>query len=145
MPKNPYKAYEKTRRETVSGREIEATVLEKAAVNLRKVQKNWKEGIFSRELDEALKFNQKIWDIFQSDWQNPNSALPLEIRQNLLSLSVFIRKTSLEIMADPEPSKLRAIIQINENLAKGLRSPSEEETGTGSAAEAPLSSLDRMG
>ncbi len=122
MRRDPYKAYEKSRKETVPGREIEAAVLEKAAINFRRVQQNWKGETFSRELDEAIQFNNRVWNIFQADWQNPNSPLPKEIRQNLLSLSVFIRKSSIEILTDPSPQKLNILIQINESLASGLRS-----------------------
>ena len=126
MPRNPLNAYEKVRKETVSGREIEASVLEKGAIRLRRCQENWKNGQFDRDLDEALRFNQRVWDIFNSDWQNPQSALPKQIRQDLLSLGVFVRKATLDIMATPEPSKLDVLIQINENLARGLRARTAE-------------------
>lgn len=125
MPKNPLNAYEKVRKQTVSGREIEASVLEKGAIRLRRCQENWKHNAFDRDLDEALRFNQRVWDIFNSDWQNPQNTLPREIRQDLLSLSIFVRKTTLDVMADPEPRKLDVLIQINENLARGLRARSE--------------------
>jgi flagellar protein FlaF len=122
MPRNPLNAYEKVRKQTVSGREIEASVLEKGAIRLRRCQENWKGAKFDRDLDEALRFNQRVWDIFNSDWQSPQNSLPKEIRQDLLSLSVFVRKKTLDIMAYPEARKLDVLIQINENLAKGLRS-----------------------
>ena len=122
MPRNPLNAYGKVRKQTVSGREIEASVLEKGAIRLRRCQENWKGAKFDRDLDEALRFNQRVWDIFNSDWQSPQNSLPKEIRQDLLSLSVFVRKKTLDIMAYPEARKLDVLIQINENLAKGLRS-----------------------
>ncbi|MBN1404421.1 MAG: flagellar biosynthesis regulator FlaF [Opitutales bacterium] len=125
MPRNPLNAYEKVRKQTVSGREIEASVLEKGAIRLRRCQENWKGQRFDRELDEALRFNQRIWDIFNSDWQRPDNKLPKEVRQDLLSLGVFVRKTTLDIMAYPESRKLDVLIQINENLASGLRSKVE--------------------
>ena len=125
MPRNPLNAYEKVRKQTVSGREIEASVLEKGAIRLRRCQENWKGPRFDRELDEALRFNQRIWDIFNSDWQRPDNKLPKEVRQDLLSLGVFVRKTTLDIMAYPEARKLDVLIQINENLASGLRSKVE--------------------
>lgn len=121
MQKNPLKAYEKARRQTISGREIEATVLEKGAIRLRRCQQNWSDSKFDRDLDEALRFNQRVWDIFNSDWQSPENTLPKDIRQDLLSLGVFVRKTTLDIMAEPKPRKLDVLIQINENLAQGLR------------------------
>ena len=125
MPRNPLNAYEKVRKQTVSGREIEASVLEKGAIRLRRCQENWKSGRFDRDLDESLRFNQRVWDFFNSDWQSPDNKLPKEIRQDLLSLSVFVRKTTLDVMAYPELRKLDVLIQINENLARGLRSKIE--------------------
>lgn len=121
MPSNPLNAYARTRKQTVSGREIEASVLEKAATQLRRCQQNWKDGQFDRELDDALKFNQKVWNIFDSDWQSPESQLPKETRENLLSLSLFVRKTTLAIMAEPKAERLNILIAINENLVNGLR------------------------
>jgi flagellar protein FlaF len=121
MPRNPLNAYEKVRKQTISGREIEASVLEKGAIRLRRCQENWTGAKFDRNLDEALRFNQRVWDIFNSDWQSPKNTLPREIRQDLLSLSVFVRRKTLDIMAYPESRKLDVLIQINENLAKGLR------------------------
>jgi flagellar protein FlaF len=111
--------------QTISGREIEASVLERGSIRLRRCRENWKGNRFDRDLDEALRFNQRVWDIFTSDWQNPQSPLPKEIRKDLLSLSVFVRKTTLDIMAYPEARKLDVLIQINENLAKGLRTRQE--------------------
>ncbi|MBN2068639.1 MAG: flagellar biosynthesis regulator FlaF [Opitutales bacterium] len=134
MQKNPLKAYEKARKQTISGREIEATVLEKGAIRLRRCQQNWKENQFDRDLDEALRFNQRVWDIFNSDWQSPNNQLPKDIRQDLLSLSVFVRKTTLEIMAEPKVKKLDVLIQINENLAQGLRGQLNPEQSNSDAS-----------
>jgi flagellar protein FlaF len=72
-----------------------------------------------------LRFNQRIWDIFYSDWQSPRNTLPKEIKQDLLSLSIFVRRKTLDIMAYPESRKLDILVQINENLAKGLRAGME--------------------
>jgi flagellar biosynthesis activator protein FlaF len=134
MPRNPLKAYEKIRKQTISGREIEASVLERGAVRLRRCQENWKNVKFDKDLDEALRFNQRVWDVFYSDWQSPNNTLPREIKQDLLSLSVFVRRKTLDIMAYPEMRKLDILIQINENLARGLRAGMEASANAVDAA-----------
>ena len=72
------------------------------------------------KLDEALKYNQRIWTIFQAELLNPENPLPKQIRQDILSLSAFIDKRIFEVMAFPSPEKLNAIININLNLAAGL-------------------------
>jgi hypothetical protein len=46
-------------------------------------------------------------DIFNSDWQSPkNYTASKGIRHDLLSLRVFVRKKTLDIMAYPEARKL---------------------------------------
>jgi len=44
---------------------------------------------------------------------------------DLLKLSAFIDRRILETMADPSPEKLTAIININRNIAAGLREAPE--------------------
>jgi len=125
MPRNPINPYEKTQKETVSGRDVEVNVLEKAAVMMKRCQENWVDDAFNRALDDALRYNQKIWDVFQNDWRSTGCGLPKELRENLLSLGVFVRKTTLDIIAYPKKQKLNSLIQINENLAAGLKAQRE--------------------
>jgi len=127
MPRNPINPYEKTQKETVPGRDVEVNVLEKAAVMLKRCQENWTDDAFNRALDDALRYNQKIWDVFQNDWRNPECPLGKEIRENLLSLGVYVRKTTLDIIAYPKKEKLTSLININENLASGLKAQRANE------------------
>lgn len=114
-------SYEKIRMQTLSGRDVEAAVLEKAAFKLRRAQNQMKSGRMDEVTEEALDFNKRIWDVLRADWQDPDSHLPKEMRQNLLSLAVFIVKQGLELRADPRPERLNSFININESLAQGLR------------------------
>mgnify|MGYP006424113777 CR=1 FL=1 len=134
MPKNPLDAYKQNRKASLSGRDIEVAVLEKAAMNFRMLFNQWDESSkdFNKELDEAVKFNQRVWDIFQSDWKSEQCQLPKEIRQNLLSLSVYVRKSSLDVVANPTQQKITTLIEINENIASGL---SEGQKSSGSSSE----------
>ena len=125
MPRNPINPYEKTQKETVSGIDIEVNVLEKAAMMLDRCRENWVDASFNRALDDALRYNQKIWDVFQNDWRSADCPLPKEMRENLLSLGVYVRKTTLDIIAYPKKEKLSNLININENLASGLKAQKE--------------------
>ena len=122
MPrKNPLDAYKQSRQASLTGQDVEVAVLERAAMNFRVLQKDWIEGTkFNRGLDSAVKYNQRVWDIFQSDWKGDECNLPNELRQNLLSLSVFVRKASLDLLANPTPAKMEVLVNINENIATGL-------------------------
>ena len=114
--------YRNMQKATLNGRELEAEVLSKAALKLKFCQNNWEAPDRDEILDEALKFNQKIWTLFQSELIKPENPLPKNLRENLLNLSMFIDKRIFEIMSFPSPEKLNAIIEINLNIAAGLRS-----------------------
>ena len=120
MYSNAYKLYQKVEKSTISGRETEARVLTEAAAKLQSCQKNWQAGYFEA-LDEALKYNQKIWTIFQTELAKQENPLPTSIRRDLLRLAGFIDKRIYETMSAPSPEKLDIIIKINQNVASGLR------------------------
>lgn len=108
------------------GREIEAYVLTEAALRLRKCQVNWDPDDKDGKRAASLKFNQDVWSILQGELAKEDNPLPIQLRQNLLSLSLFVDKRTFKIMAFPSPEKLDILIKINLNLAAGLRSNPEE-------------------
>ena len=121
MYANPAEAYKSTDQATMSGRKIEATVLTKAALKLKECQNNWDAENRDQKLDDALKFNQRIWSILQAELAKEDNPLPMQLKRDLLSLSVFIDRRILETLAYPSPEKLSIIIDINNNIAAGLR------------------------
>ena len=57
-----------------------------------------------------------------------DSQVPQEIRQNLLNLSNFIDKRSVELISKPHPDKIGVLVNINRQIGAGLLgNPSEEE------------------
>ncbi|MBC2594984.1 hypothetical protein H5P28_12020 [Ruficoccus amylovorans] len=103
-----------------SGRQVEVTVLRAASGKIRACLGTEGPVTWSQRLGEALRFNLKIWDVFIADWSAPECQLPLELRQNLLSLGAFIRAKSFGQMANPERATLETLLNINENLAAGV-------------------------
>ena len=59
--------------------------------------------------------------MFQSELSREDNPLPQKLRVDILRLAAFIDKRIFEIMAYPDPEKLNIIININQNLAAGLR------------------------
>lgn len=116
---NAYKSVERTT--TVSGRETEARVLTEAASRLRVCQKQWDDKNRKSQLHDALKYNQRIWTIFQTELSKADNPLPDHIKHDLLRLSSFIDKRMFDILGTPAPEKLTILININENIAAGLR------------------------
>ena len=115
------RAYENVSKYTQPGREIEAAVLTKAALKLKKCQDDWNAPDRDNRLDEALKYNQRIWSIFQSELSREDHELPKKLRLDILRLAAFIDRRIFETMAFPAPEKLDIVIDINNNLAAGLR------------------------
>jgi flagellar biosynthesis activator protein FlaF len=113
-------AYRAVQKRTESGREIEALVLSRAALNLTEIQNNWNASDRDEKLDEALRQNQMIWSILQGELLKTDNPLPRQLKQDLLSLSVFIDRRIIDIMVNPSPEKLNVIINCNLNLAAGL-------------------------
>ena len=126
MHNNPLEAYNTVDKKTMPGRETEARVLTQAAIKLKDCRDNWGAKDQDEKLDEALKYTQRIWSIFQGELSNEDNPLPRQLKINLLQLSSFIDKRIFETMSYPSPEKLTAVININKNIAAGLRgSPSD--------------------
>jgi flagellar protein FlaF len=114
-------AYKAEQSANMSGREIEAAALTHCALMLQDCQKIWDAPDRDAALAEVLRVNQVVWSILQSELVKDDNPLPIEIRQNILTLSVFIDNRIIQVMAFPEPGKLKILIDINTNLAAGLR------------------------
>lgn len=131
-----FKAYESVNKTTMSGREIEASVLTKAAIRLKECHLHWNAEGHHDRLIAALKFNQQIWNIFQTELSDPGNPLPIELKRDLLRLSAFVDKRSFDIMAFPSPEKVTILIDINNNIAAGLRVNPSKTT-----SESPVQSV----
>jgi flagellar biosynthesis activator protein FlaF len=118
---NALHAYRSIEQATVSGRETEARVLTEASRKLRQCQKQWADDARAELLDEALRYNQRIWTIFQVELGKADNPLPDPIKLDLLRLSRFVDTRILETLAAPAPEKLTVLIKINDNIAAGLR------------------------
>jgi flagellar protein FlaF len=110
----------------MSQRDLEASLLTRAGLMLKSCQDNWNAPERDRRLEEAVKFNQKIWSFFQSELSMPDNPLPKNLREDILNLSLFIDKRLFEVLAYPDPQKLTIAININLNLAAGLMTRTEE-------------------
>lgn len=127
MSQGAMNAYADMQKENLSGRELEASVLTRAGLMLKQVQDNWDDPERDKKLTEAVKFNQKVWSFFQAELSDPENPLPKNIKQDILNLSLFIDKRLFEVMAFPDPQKLNIVVDINFNIAAGLRTkPSED-------------------
>ncbi|MET0877070.1 MAG: flagellar biosynthesis regulator FlaF [Tardiphaga sp.] len=111
-------AYARTAQTTASPRDIEAQALLKAARKLQDVMTNW--ATTDEGLEDALMFNRKLWSIFLGDAMSEENQQPLEVRQNIANIGVFILTQCAALKLKPEVDKLQSLIDINRNIAAGL-------------------------
>jgi flagellar protein FlaF len=72
------------------------------------------------EFRSALRANWRLWTIFQASLIEPDCPLPNEVRGNLLGLANFIDRTTVELLAEREPTKIAALVNINRQISEGL-------------------------
>jgi len=120
MQQNATNVYATMQKDGLTGRALEAQVLSRAANMLKDCQNRWGENGHDERLDTAIRFNQKVWTFFQAELTDPENPLPTKIKENILSLSIFIDRRVIEILLNPAVDQLTAIVNINQNLAAGL-------------------------
>ena len=125
MHQNPVNAYTTIQKESLSGRELEASVLTRAGLMLKQVQENWGAPDREGKLLEAIKFNQKVWSFFQAELSDQENPLPVKLREDILNLSIFVDKRLFEVLATPDKDKLSIVVDIDFNIAAGLRAKAE--------------------
>lgn len=122
---NAHKTYKKIQKETMSGRDVEVQVLRKAATQFRQVLSATDSGTHDQLLDAAVRYNLRVWEVFQTDWERPDCPFDPELRRGLLRLSLYVHRNSMEVLAYGSPEKINTLITIDECLAEGLVSGSQ--------------------
>lgn len=121
MHSSQAEVYSRTQVSALSDREAEAAVLMKAAAMMKHVQSHWTAPDRDLTLEKALRYNQRLWTFFQVALLDEKNPLPQHIRENVLRLSAFIDRRIFDTLAYPVPEKLDILININTNIAAGLK------------------------
>ena len=111
-------AYARVANTTASPRDIEAKALLMAANKLHAVMTN-ADATFE-QTSEALMFNRKLWTIFLSEAQRDENPQPLEVRQNIANISIFVLSQTAALQISPQRDHFKPLIEINRNIAAGL-------------------------
>ncbi len=98
-------------------RQIESWALGETAARMSAAQQA---PVDEATLLHAVRLNWRLWTIFQASLLEADCPLPVEIRNNILSLSNFVDKHTADIIAAPDPAKLDVLIRINREIAAGL-------------------------
>jgi flagellar protein FlaF len=114
-------AYGAVARQIANPRDLESSLLLKAAAKLQAIHENW--DAERPNLYEALLYNRKLWTIFLTSATTGDNPLPAAIRQNVANLGIFVMNQTISITNDPQRERLPTLININRELAAGLRNP----------------------
>ena len=120
MQQHATQAYQTVAKRTGSPRDLEANLLSKSASNLQRIRENWE--LAEAELHNALKFNRKLWNVFLNSSTRDDNPMPAAIRQNIANLGLFVLSHTLKVELRPEAGRLDVLININREVAAGLRS-----------------------
>jgi flagellar biosynthesis activator protein FlaF len=120
----PAQAYARTAQQTLQGRDLEANVLLKSAARLQGIRDNWEAR--RSELEDALLANRKIWTIFVSSMSAEDCPLPSQVRSNIINLGMFVFNRTIQMSVDAQPQQLNILVDINRNIAAGLRGSNAE-------------------
>ena len=98
-------------------REMDAAAFSQAAYVLDQA----KQSLDDADLRErALKYNQLLWSIIQTDVSKESNDLPEELKANLMSLSIFVDKQTSKGLTEPSEELFDSLIGINLNISEGL-------------------------
>ena len=112
-------AHATTAKKTANPRELEADLLLSAAARLQAISDVWDSK--RPELEAALLYNRQLWSIFVTSATGTDNPLPAGLRQNVANIGLFVFKQTLTTMINPKPENLGSLININRELAAGLR------------------------
>lgn len=111
-------AYARVATTTAAPRDVEAQTLLKAAKNLQDAIES--ADPFSDQTMHALLFNRKLWTIFLSEAMRDTNPQPLDVRQKIANISVFVLSQTAALQMSPQLDHFRPLIEINRNIAAGL-------------------------
>lgn len=113
-------AYGAVAKQIANPRDLESSLLLKAASKLQAIHDNW--DAERGNLYDALLYNRKLWIVFMTSATSKDNPLPPAIRQNIANLGIFIMNQTVTITEKPAPERLKVLININREIAAGLRS-----------------------
>lgn len=73
-----------------------------------------------REVRDAIRLNWRLWTIFQAELTLETNPIPMDLRQNMLTLCQFVDNHTIICMSQLNPEQIKTLIDINRNIAQGL-------------------------
>ena len=75
------------------------------------------------KLAQAVFDNSRLWSVLADDLMGEANALPIALRAQLVSLSEFVRRHSMQVLAGR--ASIAPLVDINTAIMRGLRGAEE--------------------
>ena len=119
-------AYRRTLREVESPRQIERRLMSNITGRLDSVADRFDDAMARHErlmllamgLRTALAENQRLWSAMKYDLAENENSLPEDLRGRLLSLAIWVEKTTSNILGGT--AGVRALTTVNNNIIEAL-------------------------
>lgn len=72
---------------------------------------------------EALDWNRRVWSALAADCSAPENRLPVEVRAQIISLSIWVNRYTSQVMRQQED--IETLIQVNRSIMQGLSARAE--------------------
>jgi flagellar protein FlaF len=99
---------------------LEADLLLRAAAQLQAVVDKWDDGKKTDQYYNALTYNRRLWVILFSAVTAVDNPLPVETRQNVANLGLFVFNETVILTSEADREKIIGLIDINRQVAAGL-------------------------
>lgn len=73
---------------------------------------------------DALDWNRRVWSALATSCSDPDNALPVPVKAQIISLSLWVSKHSSAVMRREE--EIEPLIEINRIVMQGLAGPGGE-------------------
>jgi flagellar protein FlaF len=85
----------------------------------------------------ALHWNRRLWTTLAADCTNPENRLPMQLKANIISLSIWVDKHTSDVMQ--KQAAIQPLIDINRIIMQGLSGQMAGAAGAGASADgAPI-------
>lgn len=112
-------AYSRRQADALSGRALEAAILEKCACDMHALARRGSAS--PTELLKAVERHREMWSLYLTSTSDPDCPLPEDLKINIGQLAVFMEAQMRKAIATQDVQALEPMIFINRHLAAGLR------------------------
>jgi flagellar protein FlaF len=109
-------AYQQTTASAESPREIEYRLFGQVTRALMAAAEAPRADIATRI--DALDWNRRMWSVLANDCGSPANRLPVQLRANIISLSLWVNRHTSAVMRNEED--FGPLIQVNRMIMQGL-------------------------